>query len=350
MSFIRRSSLLVLPLLALTACGEQEAEEETARPGVLVVGSSTVYPFSNAVAQALVDGNPKLSPVVVESTGTVDGIARFCSGTGLGTPDVVDASRRMTKAEFDSCKAKGVTEIVELQVGLDGIVFASAAERGIELNLTPRLIYEALAATPYGNDQATKNWSDVAPSFPDEPISVFGPPPTSGTREAFVELLMHKGCETNGRVASFKRNDPAAYEKICDTLRPDSAYLDQGEDDDQIVGMVSKNRFGVGVFGYSYLEENSDRLKGLPINGIAPTYENIASLRYPASRPLYIYIKKANLEAMPSLKLYVEQWAKSWSKDGPLAQIGLVPSPDNVIAANAEAAANMTPMTGEDLE
>lgn len=350
MSLARRLGLAALPMLALLGCSQAEPEAAPARESVLVVGSSTVYPFSNAVAQALVNAHPELSPVIVESTGTVDGIARFCAGVGLGTPDVADASRRMTRAEFETCRANGVTEIVELQVGLDGIVFASAADRGIELALTPRLIYEALAETPYGNDQVARKWSDVSPSFPDEPISVFGPPPTSGTRDALIELLMHKGCETNGRVASFRRTDPDAYRRICSTLRSDSAYLDQGEDDEQIVGMVSTNRFGVAIFGYSYLEENADRLKGLPINGIAPTYDNIASLRYPASRPLYIYIKKANLEIMPSLGLYVDQWARSWGRDGPLARIGLVPSPDGVIAANAEAAAQMTPMTGEGLE
>jgi len=331
--------------LALAGCGG--SSEPEARQGVLAVGSSTVYPFARAVGEALAKADAELAPVTVESVGTTEGIAQFCAGAGPDTPDIADASRRMTKAEFDGCQANGVTGIVELQVGLDGIVFASSQDGGLEMNLTPRIIYLALAAQPFGNEQTAMNWSDVDPSLPDEAITVYGPPESSGTRDALIELAMKPGCKTNAGMGMLA---PDKFEETCGTLRSDSAYMAQGEQDDVIVRKVAGNKRALAVFGWSYAEENAGEVKALPISGIEPSAETITTGSYPLSRPLYIYVKTAHLDTIPGLKPYVAQWAANWGQDGPLSAIGLVPSHDEDRAANADIAAKMTPMTGEGLE
>ncbi|WP_338447042.1 substrate-binding domain-containing protein [Pelagerythrobacter marensis] len=334
--------------LSLAACGDAPGTGGT-RDSIRAVGSSTVYPFAKVVAENFARAHPDFKSPLIESTGTGGGIALFCEGEGPNTPDIANASRRMKKSEFETCQTNGVDEIIELQVGLDGIAFASAKD-GIMMNLTPEIVYKAIAAQPYGEEQTAKTWADVDPSLPNEPILVYGPPSTSGTRDALKELVLEVGCDANPAMEQLKESDEDRHAQICTEVRSDGAYVDQGEQDNLIVQKIGNNPKAVGVFGYSYLEENSGKVQGLPMNGVEPTYENISSFRYPGARPLYIYVKKAHLDAIPGLKEFLAEWAKSWGKDGPLAAIGLVPSPDETLAANTAAATTQyTTMTGEEL-
>ena len=325
--------------LVLASCGAQTGAES--RESIRAVGSSTVFPFSKAVAESLTRSNPSIKSPIIESTGTGGGIKLFCSGVGAATPDVANASRRMKASEFADCRANGVTDVIEIQVGLDGLAFASA-KGGLTMNLTPEIVYKALAANPYGKPQTAKTWRDVDPSLPAQPILVYGPPSTSGTRDALKELVLHKGCEIDPAIKAMKVSNEDEYDKICTELRTDGAYVDQGEQDNLIVQKIENNPRAIGVFGYSYLDENADRLQALTVDGVAPTYENISTFKYPEARPLYIYVKKAHLDAIPGLKDYLVEWTKMWGIDGPLAKIGLVPSPPAVMAANAKAATQFT--------
>lgn len=332
--------------LALAACGTQGADS---RDSVRAVGSSTVFPFAKAVAESLTRSNPDVRSPIIESTGSGGGIKLFCSGLGAATPDIANSSRRMKAEEYASCKANGVTDVIEIQVGLDGLAFASA-KGGITMDLTPAVVYKALAANPFGRPQTAQTWRDVDPSLPDQPILVYGPPSTSGTRDALKELVLQKGCETDPSIKAMKESDENAYERICGELRADGAYVDQGEQDNLIVQKIENNPRAVGVFGYSYLEENADKLQALTMDGVAPTYENISTFKYPDARPLYIYVKKAHLEAIPGLKAYLAEWAKLWTRDGPLTKLGLVPSPPDVMAANARIASEYTLLDASQLK
>ncbi len=343
-----RMLMLGASIAMLAACGE--GEEDAGANAITIVGSSTVFPFAQKVAEDFVAGNEGMVAPLIESTGTTEGIESFCAGQGPETPDIVNASRRMTITEFNGCANNGVTELVEIKVGRDGIAFASSAEDGIDLELTGGIIYSALAANPFGEEQSAANWSDVEGSLPNEPIVVYGPPSTSGTRDALLALILMPACKTNPTMAGLELTDPQEFEKDCNALRSDSAYIDQGEQDDLIVRKVANNPRAIGVFGYSYLEENSDTVKGLPMGGVLPTAETIADGSYPASRPLYIYVKKAHVGVTPGIQEYLNQWSQSWSADGPLTAIGLVPATDEVQTESAAAVSGLTVMTGEGLE
>ncbi len=333
---------------ALAACGGGAADS-TSRDSIRAVGSSTVFPFAKAVAEAFVRSNPDYKSPIIESTGTGGGMKLFCSGVGADTPDMSNASRRMKASEFADCQANGVTDVIEIQVGLDGIAFASA-QGGIMMSLTPKQVYEALAANPYGEEQTNRTWSDVDPSLPNEPILVYGPPSTSGTRDALKELVLEVGCDTNAEMKALKDSDEDRHAQLCTEVRSDGAYVDQGEQDNLIVQKIEGNPKAVGVFGYSYLEENADKVQGLPMNGVDPTYENIANFEYPGARPLYVYVKKAHLDAIPGLKEYLAQWTRMWGKGEELSKIGLVASPDDVMAANTQAALEYTTLDGSQLK
>jgi phosphate transport system substrate-binding protein len=344
MKAILRTSLIALCAASLAACGTAET-----RNSVRVVGSSTVYPFAKLVAETFARSNPDFSSPIIESTGTGAGIQLFCAGVGADTPDIANASRRMTASEFQTCQRNGVSEITEIQVGLDGIAFASA-KGGITMNLTPAIVYRALAEKPFGKEQVAKTWRDIDPSLPNEPILVYGPPSTSGTRDALKELILIPGCETDAGMKALKDSNAEQHARLCTELRRDGGYVDQGEQDNLIVQKIEGNPNAVGVFGYSYLEENLDKVQGLSMNGVEPTYENIASFSYPGARPLFIYVKNAHLDAIRGLREFVAEWAKSWEKDGPLAKIGLVASPADVAARNADAAGSFTPLGGAELK
>ena len=343
MRITTKFALAAASALALAGCND------TATESVHVVGSSTVFPFAKAVAENAARANPGMASPLIESTGSGGGIKLFCGGVGSQHPDVVNASRRMKASEFEDCTANGVTDIVEIQVGLDGIAFASA-QGGLMMNLTPDIVYRALAANPYGKEQTSETWADVDPSLPAEPILVYGPPSGSGTRDALQELVLEAACKQNAEMEALKESDEDAYDKTCTEIRSDQKYVAQGEQDNLIVQKISSNPKAIGVFGYSYLEENADKVQGLPMNGSEPTYENISSFAYPGARPLFMYVKKAHLDAIPGLREYIAEWAKSWDKDGPLAKIGLVASPDDVRAANIAKATDFTVLTADELK
>ena len=347
MTFVREfARYAVLPVLALTAVGCGDAGT---RDSIRAVGSSTVFPFAKAVAESLTRSNPNLGSPIIESTGTGSGMNLFCAGVGAETPDMVNASRPMKASEFASCQANGVTDIIELQVGLDGIALA-AAKGGVMMNLTPEIVYRALAASPYGEEQTAETWADVDPSLPDTPILVYGPPSTSGTRDALKELILEPGCAAGENMAAIEEEDEDRYDQICTEVRSDGRYVDQGEQDNLIVKKISNDPNAIGVFGYSYLEENTDTVVGLPMNGVKPTYENISSFAYPGARPLYVYVKKAHLDAIPGLKEYLTEWTEMWDADGPLARIGLVTSPDDAKARATAAATEYVTIDGSTLK
>ncbi|WP_301750790.1 substrate-binding domain-containing protein [uncultured Erythrobacter sp.] len=344
--FFKVGGLMALGAATLTAC---DSGDGSANQSVHAVGSSTVYPFAKVVAENFSRSFPDKRSPLIESTGTGNGIQLFCSGLGPNTPDMVNASRRMKPSEFDSCASNKVDEIIELQVGLDGIAFASA-KGGIMLNLSPKTIYEALAAQPYGKPQTAKTWKDVDPALPADPILVYGPPSTSGTRDALKELVMEVGCKTDPAMKALKDSNEDEYRKICTEVRDDGGYVDQGEQDNLIVQKIVGNPRAVGVFGYSYMEENADRVQGLPMDGVDPTYDNIASFKYPGARPLFVYVKKEHMRAIPGLEDFMKEWVKSWGKTGPLAKVGMVAMPDEAMTANAAKVQNMVLLTKAELE
>ena len=349
MKLLHTIALAATASLALAACDNTGGDAGGTREEVRVVGSSTVFPFAKKVAESFVQSNPGFASPLIESTGTGGGFSLFCEGLGPSTPDIANASRRMKASEFEDCQANGVEDIMEVQVGLDGIAFAAATD-GISLNLTPQIVYEAIAANPYGEPQTNETWADVDPSLPNVPILVYGPPATSGTRDALKELVLEPACKTNETTAALKDTDEDAFDRICTELRSDGKYVDQGEQDNLIVQKISNNDNAVGVFGYSYLEENAQSVKGLPMNGVAPTYENISSFAYPGARPLYIYVKSAHIDAIPGLAEFLAEWQNSWGVDGPLTDIGLIASPDDTMATNAGIITGRTALEGSALK
>jgi phosphate transport system substrate-binding protein len=303
-----------------------------ARDQIRVVGSSTVYPFTTAVAEQFGKIGQFKTPVV-ESTGTGGGFKLFCEGVGEDTADVSNASRAITKSEFDTCAANGVNEIVELKIGFDGIVMAESKE-GAPLKLTRTQVFLALAKQVPGPDGtliANPNvaWSDIDPSLPNVKIEVLGPPPTSGTRDAFLELVMESGCGTYSWLKELKEIDEKRFKAICHGIREDGAYIDAGENDNVIVQKLSANPKALGIFGYSFLEENLNTLHGATIDGVVPTFENIASAKYPVSRALYVYVKKAHIGVIPGLAEFVQEYTsdKAFGDEGYLVDKGLVPLP-----------------------
>ena len=334
-------------LLALGACSE--AAEDTVEP-ITIIGSSTVYPFAQKVASQVVAANEGFAAPDITSTGSSEGFEEFCKGQGPTTADIVNASRRMRFIEFNRCQNAGVTDIIEIKIGRDGIVFATDLEKGFAFDLTPATLYNALAANPFGEAQEATNWSDVDDALPNEPILVYGPAQTSGTRDALLDVIMRPVCIANGSMAALEESDPTAFERNCNALRSDAAYIEQGEKADLTVGKIANNPRAIGIFGYSYLEENADQIKGLSVGGVAPTAETIADGTYPGSRPLYMYVKKAHIGVTPGLMEYLAAWPKAWKVNGPLAEIGLVPATEDVQTKSDAAIADQTVLTLADFD
>ena len=317
----------------------------SARAQIRAVGSSTVYPFATAVAERLARANPNMKPPVIESTGTGGGIKLFCAGVGEQFPDIANASRRIKSSELKACAANGVKSVTEIQIGIDGLALATA--KGAPLNnLTTADVYKALAKTPFGKPNRTKTWKDVNSSLPAIPIRAFGPPPTSGTRDAFNELMMTAGCNTSPAMVALKKSDEKKAAAICTGIREDGVYVESGENDNLIVQKIEANPGTIGIFGYSYLEENEKQLKGVAINGVVPTYDSIASAKYPGARPLFIYVKNAHVRAIPSIKAFITEFTKeaAWSKGGYLVKRGMIAAPDAIRAKGAAAARALTPL------
>lgn len=349
---MKKISLVAISALALAACNDQASTGGASggsRQEIRIVGSSTVFPYAKAVAEAFAKADANRKSPVLESTGTGGGIEQFCKGIGAQTPDIANASRRMKKSEFDNCTKNGVTDIVEIQVGIDGITLAES-NKGQKFELTAADVYKALAANPFGKPQTAKLWSDVNASLPKLPISVFGPPSTSGTRDAFAELILEAGCKTDAAIKALKDSNEDKYKAVCHEIRTDGAYKEQGENDNLIVQKLDANPDMVGIFGYSYMEANQGKVHGISLDGVAPTYDTIAGSTYPGARALYIYVKKAHLDKIPGIKEYVLEFIKAGAKGGYLAKLGLISSPDDV-RTSAEAAANaMTTLDGSSLK
>lgn len=321
------------------------------RRNIRIVGSSTVYPFTKAVAERFSRTNPGVPSPIVESTGTGAGAKLFCGGVGANHPDILNASRRLKLSEFRQCAANGVTQITEIQVGLDGLSFAEAKGSPLR-NLSLKDVYMAIAKAPYGRPNTAKTWKDVNGSLPATPIRVYGPPTTSGTRSSLEDLVLVPACEANPAILAMKKTNEAKYNAICKGLREDGGYVASGENDNLIVQKLVANPGTLGVFGYSYLEENANRLSGVSINGVAPSAASISSFKYPGSRALYIYVKNAHLKAIPGIRQFAAEYAKetTWGPRGYLVQYGLLASPDASRKRAAAFATTMTPMNAAGLK
>lgn len=337
----KRLLMATVAALALASCGQESAP-------IQIIGSSTVYPFTKAVADQYVQENPGAVPPRITETGTVSGISDFCSGAGA--PDVLDASRRITRKEFEKCTANGVGEVMEIAIGLDGIALAESND-GPKISVTTTDLYRALAANPMGKPNTAKTWADVNPKLPAIPIKVFGPPKTSGTRDSFVTLILEPGCLEAMPDANKLRQggDPAKFAQTCLTLREDGAYEPAGEDHNAIVKALDGNKNALGLFGYSYLEQNAGRLHGIAINGTAPDADTIARGTYKGVRPLYLYVKKGRLASHPALQGFLDQYAKMWQPGGPLVKRGLVAMPDKMRATSAETIKSGFALSPDDL-
>ncbi|WP_448605334.1 substrate-binding domain-containing protein [Thermoflexus hugenholtzii] len=332
-------------LLLLAGCADQAREQ------IRIVGSSTVFPFTTAVAENFNREHPEFRAPIVESLGTGGGIKLFCGGVGSRHPDVANASRRITRLELEDCAANGVREVVEVQIGIDGLVLVQG-RRGVPLNLTLRDVYLALAAEPWGGKQTARTWQDVNPALPPVRIEVLGPPPTSGTRDAFNELYMQAGCLTNPAMAELKKSDNARFRQICEGIREDGAYVDAGENDNLLVQQLTQNPIAVGAFGFSYFDANADRLRGVPIDGVAPTYADISEFRYPGARPMFIYVKGEHARAIRGIPEFLEEYTSegAWGPRGYLIRRGLIASPDDVRRRYRERALALVPLMPRDLE
>lgn len=328
---------MLLGLLAAAPAG--------ARDQIRIVGSSTVFPFTTAVAENFRRVYPQFRPPIVESTGTGGGLKLFCEGVGARTPDIANASRRIKASEVETCRRNGVKDIIEIQVGIDGLVLAQA-KSARPIALTQADVYAALAATPFGRRQTARYWSDVNPALPRLRIEVIGPPPTSGTRDAFNELYMKAGCDTDPAMKALAKSDSSAHARICEKVREDGPYIEAGENDNLIVQKLVSNPLAIGVFGFSYFEENSDKLKDVPINGVVASYATIADGSYPGARPMYIYVKGEHVRAVRGLREFLIEYTRN-STAGPrgyLARRGLIPLPEAERLHYQQVARNLTPM------
>jgi len=317
---------------AIICAASVTAHAQAARDSISIVGSSTVYPFTTTVAEQFGRAGKFKTPKV-ESTGTGGGLKLFCNGVGPQFPDIANASRRIKPAELQTCAQNGVKEVVEIKVGYDGIVMAQN-KSGQSLVVTRKDVYLALAknvpdpanpttlvANPYNT------WKDVNKSLPAVKIEVLGPPPTSGTRDSFAELYLEAGCRSFAWLEALRSQDEPRFKRACDSIREDGAYVEAGENDNLIVQKLGANPGAVGIFGYSYLEENLDKLKGATVDGISPSFETVASGKYPASRPLFIYIKKAHVGVIPGITEFITEYTseKALGEEGYLAEKGLIP-------------------------
>lgn len=343
----RTIALAATAALALTAAVTGTANAQS-RDQIRAVGSSTVFPFTTAVAEAFGKGGQFKTPVV-ESTGTGGGLKLFCAGVGPAHPDIANASRRIKKSEVDQCAGNGVTQITELVIGFDGIAFASS-KGAKHADFTREQLWKALAKeVPVGGKLVPnpyKKWSDIDPSLPNKEIEVLGPPPTSGTRDAFAELVMEPGCHHVKEVAAVV-TDEKARAKVCMSVREDGAYVEAGENDNLIVQKLVANPDAFGIFGYSYIEQNMDKLQSAKVDGVAPTYEEVSSGKYPVSRSLYVYVKNAHVGTIPGIREFIAEYTseRAMGEEGYLADKGLIALPKAKREAARASAVNLSPLS-----
>ncbi|MBR9805283.1 phosphate ABC transporter substrate-binding protein [bacterium] len=324
--------LSAITALSVVFAGSTFSTASSARDYIEVVGSSTVYPFATAVAEKFGKSTSFKTPKI-ESTGSGGGMKLFCKGVGVGTPDVTNASRRIKKNEYDMCQKNNVTDIVEVLIGYDGIAFANS-KKSPQYALTRRDIYLALAKdVPNPDGSASfvpnpyKTWNDVNKELPKTKIEVLGPPPTSGTRDAFAELALEGGCKSFSWIAELKAEDKSLYKQRCHTVREDGAYIEAGENDNLIVSKLEANPDAFGVFGFSFLDQNSDRVQGSVVDGETPNFESISNGDYKVSRPLYFYVKKQHVGLVPGIEEYLRAFTQesAWGDEGYLAEKGMIP-------------------------
>lgn len=347
---VRKSIVMATITTALMAAAA--SVQAAARDYISIVGSSTVYPFSTVVAEQYGKSTRFKTPKI-ESTGTGGGFKLFCAGVGVENPDVTNASRAIKKSEYDACQKNGVKDIIEIKIGYDGIAVANS-RKAPQLQLTLRDLYLALAKEvpdPKGGDRVVPNpyktWKDVDPTLPATKIEVLGPPPTSGTRDAFAELALEGGCSTFGWIKDLKKQDEDRFKRICMTVREDGAYVEAGENDNLIVQKLESNPNAVGVFGYSFLDQNRDYVQGSIVEGVAAEYEAIAEGKYPISRPLFFYVKKAHIGVIPGIEEFLKEFTseKASGPEGYLSDRGLISMPDAERARFRDAAVKLTPLS-----
>lgn len=344
-SVIASVAMLAMSSISFTASAASN------RDYIEIVGSSTVYPFATSVAEKFGKGTEFKTPKI-ESTGSGGGMKLFCKGVGTGHPDITNASRRIKPKEFEMCQNNGVTDIIEVLIGYDGIAFANSRATE-QFKLSRRDIYLALAKdvpNPDGSETFVANpyktWQDVNSELPATKIEVLGPPPTSGTRDAFAELALEGGCKSFKWVKALKKVDKSAYKARCHTVREDGFYIEAGENDNLIVNKLEANPDAFGVFGFSFLDQNADKVQGSLVEGFAPTFESIASGDYNISRPLYFYVKKAHIGVVPGIEGYLREFTSesTWGDEGYLADKGMIPLDTAKRKAIGDAVRNKTPL------
>lgn len=368
---------LTVSAVALAVAGAMFAGSAEARDRIQIVGSSTVFPFATAVAERFGQKTDFATPVV-ESTGSGGGMKLFCAGVGENTPDVTNASRRIKSSEFEKCVANGVTP-VEVKVGFDGIVIGNA-KAGPEVSVTRQQLFLALARQVIVDgklvDNPHQNWSDIDPSLPNSKIEVLGPPPTSGTRDAFAELALEGGAKTfpilkelrglkagDARIAEIAKElgiPESALSKdgkalrgkkifgaIAHAVREDGAYIEAGENDNLIVQKLEANPNAFGIFGFSFLDQNADKIQGAKVGGVSPEFDSIAAGDYPVSRSLFFYVKKEHVGVIPGIEGYVAEFTAegTWGDEGYLADKGLIPLPAADRKKGAEEANGLVPLS-----
>jgi phosphate transport system substrate-binding protein len=325
-----------LLLVASAALAFSTCVNAASRDYISIVGSSTVYPFATVVAEQFGKTSSFKTPKI-ESTGSGGGLKLFCAGVGVNDPDITNASRRIKLTEFKTCQKNGVKDILEVKIGYDGIAIANS-KKAQRFTLTRKDLFLALAKqvpNPKGGeslvDNPYKTWKEVDSTLPNVKIEVLGPPPTSGTRDAFTELAMEAGCKTFEWIEAMEKTDKNKFKSTCYTMREDGAYIEAGENDNLIVQKLEADPAALGIFGFSYLDQNTDKIQGSLVDGVAPEFEAIAEGKYPVSRPLFFYVKKAHIGKVPGIKEYLAEWAKdsTWGDEGYLADKGLIPMPES---------------------
>jgi phosphate transport system substrate-binding protein len=346
---VKHTSIASAAALALTGILAASGAQAQTRDQVRIVGSSTVFPFSQAAAEEYAKKSGKRAPVV-ESTGTGGGMKIFCGGIGPSHADITGASRAMTASEYKDCVKNGVTDLTEVQIGFDGIAFA-ASKSAESMKLTTRHLFAALASEVEVDGKIVANpfktWNQIDKALPNIPITVFGPPPTSGTRDAWVELVMHNGCNDYPAIKALRSSDRKRWDVVCSRMRQDGPFIEAGENDNLIVQRLGSDKNAYGIFGFSFLHENMDKLQGISVNGVSPDIETIASGKYPVSRPIFFYVKNAHRKVIPGLQDFVAEYVstQAMGKGGYLTERGLIPLADDKgaeVRKNATGGAKMT--------
>ena len=349
MTLIPRAAVLTVGGIALAAL--MSAQPADARDQIRIVGSSTVFPFSTVVAENFGKSTGMKTPVV-ESTGSGGGLKLFCAGIGPEYPDITNASRRIKQSEIDTCGKNGIEDIVEIKVGYDGIVLANS-KAGQVMQLSEKQIFMALAKqVPVDGklvDNPYERWSQIDATLPDVEIEVLGPPPTSGTRDAFVELAMRDGAKAFPMLKQLRKDKgKKAFRAVSDSMREDGRFIEAGENDNLIVQKLEANPNALGIFGFSFLDQNADKVRGSEVDGVAPTFENIAGGAYGISRSLFFYVKKAHVGVIPGIAEYVAEFTseRAAGEDGYLTDKGLIPLPAADLKKYQEDGARMTRLAG----